>query len=128
MFIGESRSYTSSRCSLQESFFVLDFAKGALFASFLQEPHACFIGSLTLGPQKNILSDQIPKVDFIFYSVLEGTFLVTLASKEHLLRQGDCLAIHRHTSHEIYNPHQFNKAVTLVVTFPSFIYGRHPTL
>ncbi len=109
------------RSNLKNPFFSFQYKEGVEFASFLKTPEACFIGSLTLKPQKTLLKEEAPHGKFLFYLVLEGMVLATVSSKECLFKAGEFFTMDESSPYELYNPHQFEKLVALLFCFPSFI-------
>lgn len=105
---------TLERTHLKTPYFVIDSKQGYKLNSLLKQPGHFFAGVLNLDPHKTWPCEACLQGRFLFYQVLEGEVLVTLSSKEYLIREKECFSLQGETFYEFYNPHQFKEAAVLL--------------
>lgn len=105
--------------------FILNFGEGIQYASDLHHPQECFIGTLTLSPQKTLPKEDTPRGGLIYFKIQQGLFTITQAGKTHVFKPGERFYLKEPQPYELYNPHQFEKLVASLVTLPSFIKTLH---
>ena len=120
-YSGFGKENLCNRTQLGVPHFKIDTGKGYRFGSVLEKPKECFIGTLQIDPQKGLLPEDTPKAEFLYYLVLEGDLLVTMAGHEYRMRQTESFTLDSARAYEFYNPHQFNETRLLIFALPSFI-------
>lgn len=103
--------------------FVLNYGEGIEYASDLHKPEDCFIGTLTLAPQKTITKEDAPRGELVFFEVRRGLLTMTQAGKARVFKPGERFYLKEPQPYELYNPHQFEKLVVTLITLPSFIHS-----
>lgn len=114
-----SGDQADARASEKDPFFITDFLEGIRLAGYVRKPHACFIGTMILPPQKTLPRQKAPQAEFVFYCVLKGELLLTLPWKEYVLKPGECFSLDGFTPYELYNSHPVRELALILVTFPS---------
>lgn len=111
------------RSHLNRIAFSLDYPEdGFRIVSILPKRREFFFGRIEVLPQKNVASAKLPHPEQIYLHVLEGKVHLTWEVKEYLLKPGDCFAFSGFRDYELYNPDLLKTAVSLFITYPSFVF------
>lgn len=113
IFLFSEEGRVLSRCSIEKPVFVTKYEDGIEFGSFLRQSEACYIGKLKLSPKKSLSRQDHPKGALLFWFILEGSLLLTLGTKEHLFKTGECFSLDGGMPYEMFNPHQIKDVLIL---------------
>ena len=103
--------------------FILNYQDGIRLSSFLDRATSYFAGMLHLPSQKTLAKTQTPRSDVMFFCVLEGELLLTLPTKEYVLKKGEAMHLGKGPLYELYNPNAFKETQVLIFAYPSFTAG-----
>lgn len=102
-------------------FFTFEFPEGIKAYSWIKQNPSCFIGRILFPPKATLRKDLTPKGKLVFYRMEKGNLLMSLAKKECLLKEGECLTLDHPVSYELYNGDAMREAVATIITLPSFL-------
>ncbi|HXV27824.1 MAG TPA: cupin domain-containing protein, partial [bacterium] len=111
-----------SRGHINHTHFSMDYPdEGLRIISLIPQKEEYFLGKIEISAHKTIPSSKLPHAEQVCFHIIEGKFVLNYASREYVLKTGDCFAFPGTQEYECYNPDLLKTASSLLITCPSFI-------